>query len=299
MIELKADKAGTRLDKFLSDGNPDLGRTRAHEMVAEGLATVNGNRVKPGYKLCEGDVIRYILTPAEVIELRPESIPLDIVFEDDEIIVLNKPPGMVVHPGAGVTEHTLANALLAHCPSLENSLTPERPGIVHRLDKDTSGLIVIAKTPAAYEGLVEQFSSHTMSKGYTALAVGHVSPKEGIIDAPIGRDPANRKRMAVVEKGKEARTRYHVAEYLGDHTLLDIAPETGRTHQIRVHMAAIGHPVAGDNVYGTKSDIFKRQFLHASRLAFTHPVTSQRCEFSSPLPDDLRQGLEQLRRSSR
>ncbi|MBI2854101.1 MAG: RluA family pseudouridine synthase [Chloroflexi bacterium] len=298
MTELLVDTPGVRLDRFVTDRCAGLSRARVQKLIELGLVRVSGRPAKPGYRLSAGDIVSVTVPPHAPIELKPESIPLTVVHEDDAIIVVDKPAGMTVHPAAGNREHTLVNALLAHCPALAASVTPERPGIVHRLDKDTSGLMVIAKADAAFKGLIAQFLSRRIFKRYTALVTGHVSPEKGIIEAPIGRDPSNRKRMAVVLGGKESRTRYNVTEYMDGYSLLEITLETGRTHQIRVHLAAIGHPVAGDRVYGGKSPLFKRQFLHASALGFEHPVTGESCQFFSPLPDDLRQGLETLRRKA-
>lgn len=295
MTDIIAGVSGVRLDKFMSDNSPALGRNRARNMIADGLVTVNGTRQKPSFQLTDGDVVSFELTPPEPSRLEPEAIPLNIVYEDDDILVVDKQAGMVVHPGAGTGEHTLANALLAHCPSLAGSITPERPGIVHRLDKDTSGLMVVAKSPDAHQSLVSQFSSRSIKKRYTALAQGTVSPDRGAIDAPVGRDPSHRKEMAVVDGGRDARTNYRVLEHLEGFSLLEVMPETGRTHQIRVHMAAIGHPLAGDRQYGGSTELFHRQFLHASYLGLKHPTTSEFREFASPLPDDLQTGLDGLR----
>jgi len=210
--------------------------------------------------------------------------------------VIDKPAGLTVHPAAGHRRHTLVNALLAHLESLPDSTDPLRPGLVHRLDKDTSGLLLVAKTHLAHRELVEQFRSRTVKKVYLVLVKGRLEPAEGVIEAPVGRDPAHRQRMAVVppSRGRLARTGYRVARYLPHHTLLEVIPETGRTHQIRVHLAAIGHPVEGDATYGPPSSVLSRQFLHAARLSFRHPESSRELTFESPLPPDLAAALEAL-----
>ncbi|MEW6033946.1 MAG: RluA family pseudouridine synthase [Chloroflexota bacterium] len=288
------ESTGERLDRFLAGMHPALSRSQLQKLIAQGLVTVNDRRAKASLRLAPGDTVRVLLPPPEPAVPLPEDIPLNIVYEDAELLVVDKPAGMTVHPAPGEHRHTLVNALLAHCPSIDQGARGERPGIVHRLDKDTSGLMVVAKTPSAHEGLVEQFRSRSVVKTYLALVVGHVTPKTGAIEAPVGRDTANRKRMGVVEGGREARTRYRVTEYFGDHSLLEVTPETGRTHQIRVHLAAIGHPVAGDRVYGRRSPYLARQFLHAARLAFRHPMTSEYLDFTTPLPPDLQQALARL-----
>jgi 23S rRNA pseudouridine1911/1915/1917 synthase len=223
-----------------------------------------------------------------------EPIPLTVIYEDADILVIDKPGGLTVHPAPGHPGHTLVNAILAHCPGLATSDEPVRPGIVHRLDKDTSGLMVVAKNDSAREYLVRQFKSRTVSKGYLVLVKGKLSPEKGIIEAPIGRDPHRRQRMAIVEAGKEAATRYQVRKYLDSYTLLEVTPLTGRTHQIRIHLSAIGYPVVGDSVYGMKSTHVNRQFIHAYRLGFRLPSTEQYREFTSLLPVDLEQALEHL-----
>jgi 23S rRNA pseudouridine1911/1915/1917 synthase len=217
-----------------------------------------------------------------------------VIYEDADILVIDKPAGLTVHPAPGHPGHTLVNAILAHCPGLATSDEPVRPGIVHRLDKDTSGLMVVAKNDSAREYLVRQFKSRTVSKGYLVLVKGKLSPEKGIIEAPIGRDPHHRQRMAIVEAGKEAATRYQVRKYLDSYTLLEVTPLTGRTHQIRIHLSAIGYPVVGDSVYGMKSTQVNRQFIHAYRLGFRLPSTEQYREFTSLLPVDLEQALEHL-----
>ncbi|MBI2856995.1 MAG: RluA family pseudouridine synthase [Chloroflexi bacterium] len=291
---LTVESAGQRLDKFLAERCTGLSRSQIQKLIERRLVAVNRRSARSGYKLAAGDLVEVTLPPP-LPALAPEAVPLSVVYEDKDILVVDKPAGMVVHPAAGRREHTMVNALLARCPELAvGAVSTDRPGIVHRLDKDTSGLIVVARTETARESLVAQFRAHSLAKKYVALAVGHVTPDRGVIDAPIGRDPAHRKRMAVVEGGREARTGYRVLEYRNGYTLLELTPETGRTHQIRVHLAAIGHPVAGDRVYGGRSPRVPRQFLHASALGFQHPTTGEALAFSSPLPEDLRAVLDRL-----
>jgi 23S rRNA pseudouridine1911/1915/1917 synthase len=218
-------------------------------------------------------------------------MPLDIVYEDADVIVVNKPAGLAVHPAPGHVSHTLVNALLAHYPGLHDVGDIIRPGIVHRLDKDTSGLMIVAKNSYAQQCLIDQFKSRLVSKAYLVLVKGKLMPQQGIIEAPVGRDPTHRKRMAVVTGGKDGRTRYKVREYLDDYTLLEVHTETGRTHQIRVHLSAIGYPVVGDKVYGVKSAYLKRQFVHAQQLGLKMPDGEYR-EFTCELPSDLRVALE-------
>ena len=225
--------------------------------------------------------------------LTPEAIPLKILYEDNDLMVVDKPAGLTVHPAPGHYTHTLVNAILAHVPDLEAGET-NRPGIVHRLDKDTSGLIIVAKNSAAHMKLADQFKSRSVTKVYQALVQGHLTPEEGIIEASIGRDPRDRKRMAVVTGGREARTEYTVIKYIDNYTLLEVRPKTGRTHQIRVHLAAIGFPIVGDATYGVKSDYLSRQFLHAYKLRFKLPSTGEYREFESELPDDLAQALKDI-----
>jgi 23S rRNA pseudouridine1911/1915/1917 synthase len=220
---------------------------------------------------------------------------LTVVYQDDALIVIDKPAGLSVHPGPGHSDGTLVNALLARCPDIQGIGGVIRPGIVHRLDKDTSGLMLVAKTEEAHQSLSAQFKEHTVTKGYLALSVGVVEPASGQIDAPIARDPRHRKRMAVVMGGREARTRYQVVQRFDGYSLLEVYPETGRTHQIRVHLAYLGHPLLGDGVYGKRSPLLDRHFLHAHYLGFRHPTSGELIEFRSDLPDDLRRAVETLR----
>jgi len=226
--------------------------------------------------------------------LLSESIPLNIPYEDDDLLVVEKPAGLTVHPAPGHTSHTLVNALLSHLPHLADIGDSLRPGIVHRLDKDTSGLMLVAKNSKAQEHLIGQFKSRSVTKAYIALVRGRLTPETGVIEANIGRDPRNRKKMAVVEGGREASTEYQVIKYIGDYTLLEVRLRTGRTHQIRVHLAAIGFPVVGDKVYGVRSPFLSRQFLHACRLGFSLPSSGEYIEFKSELPADLEQALKDI-----
>jgi len=270
------DKPGTRLDKYVGEKCPELSRTQAQKLIAGGYITVNERVAKAGLKLDIGDKVNIVIPPP--IPLVPEAIPLNIIYQNNDLLVIDKPAGLTIYPAAGHPSHTLVNAT----------------GIVHRLDKDTSGLMVVAKNSPAQQSLISQFKARSVVKAYQVLVKGRLQPEHGIIEAPIGRDPRNRKRMAVVAEGREARTQYQVIKYVGDYTLLEVRPETGRTHQIRVHLSAIGYPVVGDKVYGVKSAYLSRQFLHASRLGFHLPSTGEYVEFTSDLPPDLAQALKDI-----
>jgi len=253
--------------------------------------------VRPSYRVRAGDQIVVEIPPAHPVELRPEPIPLEIVYEDGDLLVVNKPAGLVVHPGAGRPTGTLVHALLAHCPDLPGIGGEVRPGIVHRLDKDTSGLLVVAKTDAALRSLQAQIQARRAGRDYLALVHGAVAVGEGTIDAPVGRHPRHRTRMAVVASGRRAVTRYRVVERFADATLLELRLQTGRTHQIRVHCASIGHPIVGDRVYGRRPNPWglRRQALHAFRLTFVHPTTGAEMSFVAPLPADIEAALGRLR----
>jgi len=237
-----------------------------------------------------------IIPPPTPIQPEPEAIPFGILYEDDDVLVIDKPAGLPVHPAPGHPGHTLVNAILAYLSFTPDTGDPLRPGIVHRLDMNTSGVMLVAKDRAARADLVRQFKSHNVTKVYFALVKGHLAPEHGVIEAPIGRDTRNRKRMAVAaeDQGRAARTRYRVVRYIDDYTLLEAVPETGRTHQIRVHLAAIGHPVVGDATYGVKSAHLSRQFLHSHRLGFRLPSTGEYVEFESALPSDLKKALKEF-----
>jgi 23S rRNA pseudouridine1911/1915/1917 synthase len=307
-IELRASEGGQRLDKYIAQVVPDLSRSRAQQLIEEGLITVNGEITKPSYRVEVGDLVVVSIPPPEPAEVRAEAIPLDIVYEDGDIIVVNKPAGMVVHPAYGHRTGTLVNAVLAYCPDLAGAEGDLRPGVVDRLEKETSGLIIVAKSDSACQHLQRQFKRREVKKVYVALLEGRLEPERGVIEAPIGRDKKQRKRMAVVEGGREARTGYRVVEYFTDragkalrlYTLVEAEPRTGRTHQVRVHFASIGHPLAGDPVYGFRKQRLTglhRQFLHARTLGFRLPGNGEYIELSTDLPDDLKVVLEELRRS--
>jgi len=291
---LIASERDVRLDKYVCQQLPELSRARVQKLIADGRITVNGQPAKPGLKLNTGDRLEVAIPPTPPEQLLPEAVPLDILYEDDDLLVVDKPAGLTVHPTPGHISHTLVNALLAHFPHLADIGDWLRPGIVHRLDKDTSGLMLVAKSSAAQANLIGQFKSHSVTKAYMVLVKGRLTPENGIIEAAIGRDPRHRQRMAVVAGGREARTEYQVVRYIGDYTLLEVRPETGRTHQIRVHLGAIGFPVAGDKIYGVKAPFLARQFLHACRLGFSLPSTGEYIEFKSELPADLEQALEDI-----
>ncbi|MFQ5933911.1 MAG: RluA family pseudouridine synthase [Dehalococcoidia bacterium] len=292
--QVTADDPGSRLDKFLAGRYPDLSRSYIQKLIADGYVTVNGNAARSSLEVKAGDSISVTVPPTPAQHLAPQSIPLSIVYEDSDVMVVDKLAGLSTHPGPGNRDHTLANALLAHRPLLSEIGDPERPGIVHRLDKDTSGLLMVAKTNQALQELTRQFKSRSVAKRYTALVKGQMESEEGVIEAPLGRSPRHRKKMSVVGNGKGAVTRYKVLQRLDGYTLLEVSPETGRTHQIRVHLAAIGHPVVGDNTYGSRHPSLGRQFLHASRLGFRLPGSGEYIEVVSELPSDLQEALDTL-----
>lgn len=294
VLNFIADKTGARLDRFVSEKQPQLSRTFAKKLINEGYITVNDQVVKASHKLNAGDRLTIKTPPPEPSHLEAEAIPLNIIYEDKDLLVIDKPAGLTVHPAPGNPNHTLVNAILAHFPDLPSGGDFLRPGIVHRLDKGTSGLILVAKNMVALNKLANQFKARSVVKAYLVLVRGHLSPENGFIEAPIGRDPRNRKRMAVVDKGRDARTEYHVIKYVGDCSLLEVRMETGRTHQIRVHLAAIGYPVVGDATYGAKSAFLSRQFVHACRLGFKLPSSDKYMEFTSGLPPELEQALKNI-----
>ena len=295
-LELTADRPGERLDVLLARLAPDLSRSQARRLIEDGLVTVDGRQERPSHRLAVGARVVATVPPVEEAKPMAERIPLTIIYQDDDIIVVDKPAGLTVHPAPGHPSGTLVNALLALTPELASLRDTIRPGIAHRLDKDTSGLLVVAKNERARSGLTRQLKERAVRKTYLALVHGVPQPAQGTIEAPIGRHPRNRKKMAVVAGGREAETKYRVREELDRFALLEVKPITGRTHQIRVHLAAIGHPVVGDTVYGKRSELVGRQYLHAWRLAFDLPSSGRQVEFESPLPTDLRQALANLRR---
>ncbi|MBE9545953.1 MAG: RluA family pseudouridine synthase [Proteobacteria bacterium] len=303
-FEFRVDgsESGMRVDVFLSLRDVSLSRSQVKRVTDEGFVWVNGSKVKASHKLKEGDTVVFLRQEAKEYDVLPEDIPLNIVYEDKSVLVVDKSAGMVVHPAAGNYQGTLVNALLFHCRDLSGIGGVLRPGIVHRLDKGTSGLMVVTKSDEAHRGLAGQFKDHLVKKIYNVLVYGDVEGEEGVIDLPVGRHPVDRKKMSAESRsGKEAITRWKVVERYGVITLLDAAIETGRTHQIRVHLNASGHPVVGDTVYGsskrvnsindnllrTKVKAMKRQALHSSRIGFFHPISNDYMEFSSPLPDDM------------
>jgi 23S rRNA pseudouridine1911/1915/1917 synthase len=295
---VEEENAGERLDIFLVKENPDLSRSHIQRLIAEQQVTVNGEPARSSYRVKPGDeVVLKIPLPRE-LEVVPENIPLDIYYEDGDVVVVNKPRGMVVHPAEGNYSGTLVNALLYHCRDLSGVNGVMRPGIVHRLDKDTSGLIMVAKNDFTHLELARQLKDRRVTRRYTALAHGNFKEDRGTVDAPIGRHPRDRQRMAVVSRGgRHAVTHYMVKERFGQYTLLELKLETGRTHQIRVHMAYLGHPLVGDLKYGPARPHFglQGQFLHAATLGFHHPRRGEYLEFTAPLPGELADILVRLR----
>ena len=294
------DDAGKRIDAYLASRVKGWSRARLQRLIEAEDVLVNGGVVKAAYKLRSRDEIELDLTPSPKSEFTPEDIPLEIVYEDEALVVVNKPAGLVVHPGAGIASGTLANALAFHFQELSRKGGQFRPGIVHRLDRDTSGLLVVAKTEAVHENLAEQFQARTILKSYVALVHGSIQQDAGRIDQPIARDPRNRIRMMVSKNGRSALSLYHVRKRYGRFTLLEIELKTGRTHQIRVHLSWVKHPVVGDEIYGggrdktlqdpmVRAGVRKlgRQFLHAEQLGFIHPTSGQPVRFSAPLPNEL------------
>jgi 23S rRNA pseudouridine1911/1915/1917 synthase len=307
IITLTADDSSARLDRFVVAALPAQSVTRGavQRLIDDGAVTVNGKPSKAAYKIRPGDAIVVRIAPPPPTEAQAEAIPLDIVYEDADLIVVSKPAGMVVHPAAGHDSGTLVNAVLAHCPDLRGVGDAQgvRSGIVHRLDKDTSGLIIVAKTEAACENLQRQFKSRSVHKLYIALVEGHLTPPQGLIDVPVGRDKQQRKRMAAAADGRPSRTAFKAIEFFDKesqhYTLVEVRPQTGRTHQIRVHFAWLKFPLAGDRVYGRRRPKhplpLQRHFLHAQSLTFRLPSDGREVTFTAPLPPDLARVLETLR----
>lgn len=294
------EETGIRLDVLVAGLDEEFTRARVQKLIEQGEVTVNQSPAKSNYKVREGDKISFSVPEPEKLEINPEAIPLDIVYEDGDLLVINKPQGMVVHPAAGNYSGTLVNALLEHCNDLSGINGVVRPGIVHRIDKDTSGLLVVAKNDRAHLSLAEQIKEHSVSRKYMAVVHGVVNEPKGVVDAPIGRDPRDRKKMAVVSRNsKNAVTHYSVVERFQGYTLLECCLETGRTHQIRVHMAYVGHPVAGDPLYGPRKNPLdlQGQALHAYILGFRHPVSGEFMEFKAELPPYFEEILIKLRES--
>lgn len=291
------DFAGERIDKALSSMEASWSRSQISNWLDEERILVNGVNVKAKYKVKLGDVVEVDIPEVEDLEIVPEDLNLEIVYEDADVLVVNKPRGMVVHPAPGHAAGTLVNGLMYHCQDLSGINGVARPGIVHRIDKDTSGLLMVAKNDVAHEGLVNQLVEKSVTRKYTALVHGHIAHEKGTIDAPIGRDQKDRQKQAIVDNGKHAVTHFQVMERFGEFSLVECRLETGRTHQIRVHMNYIGYPLAGDPKYGPKKTIdFGGQVLHAGVLGFVHPVTKEYLEFSAPLPADFQELLAELRK---
>jgi len=297
--------AGQRIDKFLSDNLKDISRSRIQKLITRGEVLVGGKHVSKHYRLIEGDSIDIngLAAGSGHGDIIPEAIELSIIYEDEHMLVISKRAGMLVHPASGNNEHTLVNALLYHCRDLSRLSGDDRAGIVHRLDKDTSGLLIVAKNETVHAKLSDMFKQRTIKKTYIALVAGKFEEEKGHIDLPIGRSRIDRKKMSIsVDRGRRALTDFEVAQELGRANLLNIYPGTGRTHQIRVHMSYIGHPIIGDKIYGNnisagiaKKIELKRQFLHAAKLKFVHPVSGKEMEFTDKLPEDLTGPLERLR----
>ncbi len=302
-LTLAPESVGLRLDRWLAEQCPDLSRSQLQNLIEAGSVTCNGSPLNKKDKLKAGQTILLTLPDPQPIEAQPQNIPLDIVYEDDSLLVVNKPKGMVVHPAPGNPDGTMVNALLWHCAGRLSGIGGAiRPGIVHRIDKDTSGLLVVAKTDAAHQALTEQMSVHSIHRVYHAVVYGNLKEDTGFVEAPIGRDPKDRKKMAVTQQNsKYAYTGWQGLERFGNFTYIACKLKTGRTHQIRVHMASIGHPLAGDAVYGPKNCIrsLNGQCLHAKELGFVHPATGEWMQFDSSLPDWFQDYLSRLRKESR
>ena len=293
-------QSGIRIDRYLSEMNEELSRSYIQKLLKEQKITVNGSAVKANYKVQEGDEISVAVPDIKEPDILPEDIPLDILYEDDDVLIVNKPKGMVVHPSAGHTSGTLVNAIMFHCKDNLSGINGVlRPGIVHRIDKDTTGALLVCKNDNAHRNLAEQLKEHSIRRRYRAIVAGVLKEDEGTIEGPIGRHPIDRKKMAVnYRNGKDAVTHYKVLERFGDYTYIQCELETGRTHQIRVHMASIGHPLVGDEVYGPKKCPFKGlqgQTLHARTLGIIHPTTGKYLEVNAPLPEYFIELLDRLR----
>ena len=298
LLTLTADRAGERADAFLARLVPDLTRSAAQRLLEEGAVTLGGRPVKKNYKTAPGDVLEVALPDPEPVDVVPQNIPLDVVYEDGDVIVVNKPVGLVVHPAPGHPDGTLVNALLYHCGESLSGINGElRPGIVHRIDRDTSGLIIAAKNDRAHLALAEQLQDHSLARVYEAVVVGGLKEDTGTVDAPIGRHPVDRKKMAIDHRnGRRAVTHWEVLAQYPGYTHVRCKLETGRTHQIRVHMASIGHPLLGDVVYGSKKPWpgLAGQCLHARKLRFLHPADGRAVEVECPLPDWFEKTLKQI-----
>ena len=296
-LEITAEENGTRLDSYLAEELEGISRSYLQKLIGEGLILVNQKTVKANYKVKTGDTLLVQIPEAAPVDIQPEPMDLDIVYEDSDLLIVNKPGGLVVHPAHGHYSGTLVNGLLAHCTDLSGINGKMRPGIVHRIDKDTSGLLMIAKNDLAHQHLAEQLKAHSIKRAYYALVQGVISEPAGLVDAPIGRHEIDRKKMAVTFKNsKEARTHYYVKERFAKNTFIECRLETGRTHQIRVHMAYLGHPLVGDPLYGTRKNNldFPGQALHAYALGFVHPRTGEELYFEAPIPEHFQSVLKTL-----
>ncbi len=293
--DIPAERGDVRLDCYLAGLELGFTRSRIRQLIGEGSVSVNGAAVKPAHRVRPGDRVLVFVPPPRPSVAVAQDIPLAVLYQDAELVVIDKPAGLAVHPGPGHPDNTLVNGLLALCPDIQGIGGEIRPGIVHRLDRDTSGLMMAAKTEHAHRGLSRQIKERAVEKNYLALAEGTPSPASGVIDAPIARDPRRRTRMAVTAGGRESRTGYRLLERAGRYSLLDLQLHTGRTHQARVHLAWLGHPLLGDAVYGKRSPLLARHFLHSHRLAFAHPSTGAPLEFRSSLPSDLEAALDAAR----
>lgn len=299
-LTVSPEEAGVRIDKYLTEQLPDITRSYLQKLLKNGSVQMNGKSVKVSTKTAAGAVIELTIPEPEEPEILPEDIPLDILYEDSDVILINKPKDMVVHPAAGHYTGTLVNALMYHCKGDLSGINGVlRPGIVHRIDKDTTGVLIVCKNDKAHNALAEQLKEHSITRKYRAIVCGNLKEDEGTVDAPLGRHPQDRKKMAIVRTGgKRAVTHYRVLERFGNYTYIECQLETGRTHQIRVHMASLGHPLLGDEVYGRVKSPFKLegQTLHAMVLGFIHPTTGEYMEFEAPLPEYFEKLLEKLRR---
>ena len=299
-FNVNASANNIRIDRYLADQYPEHSRSYIQKLLKEEQVLVNGRIIKANYKTQSGDHIEFHIPDPEVLDILPENIPLDILYEDDYVLVVNKPKDMVVHPSAGHTSGTLVNAVMAHCGEHLSGINGVlRPGIVHRIDKDTTGALLICKDDVVHRDLAEQLKEHSIKRRYRAVVQGNLKEDEGTVNAPVGRHPTDRKKMAINHKnGKEAITHYKVLERFGQATYIECRLETGRTHQIRVHMASLGHPLLGDTVYGSSKNPYhlQGQALHAMILGFVHPITGEYLEFEAPLPEYFSKLLEKLRK---
>ena len=300
-LTVSPEDAGVRIDKYMAEQLPDITRSYLQKLLKDGSVQMNGKPVKASTKTAVGAVIALTIPEPEEPEILPENIPLDILYEDSDVILINKPKNMVVHPAAGHYTGTLVNALMYHCRGDLSGINGVlRPGIVHRIDKDTTGVLIVCKNDRAHNALAEQLKEHSITRKYRAIVCGNLKEDEGTVDAPLGRHPQDRKKMAIVRSGgKRAVTHYRVLERFGNDTYIECQLETGRTHQIRVHMASLGHPLLGDEIYGRAKSPFKLegQTLHAMVLGFIHPTTGEYMEFEAPLPEYFEKLLEKLRKS--